>query len=93
MNWTRGPFERNPYVAEAFDSTATRRDPMSVPSEDQILEKAKELCRCQGKAWNLDDFANGVSSVTRVTVVADDSDRTKYLNRAKAFLKQKYPVG
>jgi hypothetical protein len=37
---------------------------MSPPSEDQILEKAKEQCRCEGKAWNLDDFKNGVSGVT-----------------------------
>jgi hypothetical protein len=27
-----------------------------------------------------------------LTVAADDDDRTEYLNRAKAFLKQKYPV-
>jgi hypothetical protein len=65
---------------------------MSPPSEDQILEKAKEQCRCEGKAWNLDDFKNGVSGVTMLRVVADDNDRTKYLNRAKAFLKQKDPV-
>jgi hypothetical protein len=45
---------------------------MSSPSEEQILEKAKELCRCEGKAWNLDDFKNGVSGVTMLTVVADD---------------------
>jgi hypothetical protein len=62
---------------------------MLPPSEDQILEKAKEQCRCEGKAWNLDDFENGVSGVTMLTVVADDDDRTKYLNRAKAFLKQR----
>jgi hypothetical protein len=65
---------------------------MSPPSEDQILEKAKEQCRCEGKAWNLDDFKNGVSGVTMLRVVADDNDRTKYLNRSKAFLKQKDPV-
>jgi hypothetical protein len=65
---------------------------MSAPSEDQILENAKELCRCEGKAWNLDDFENGVSGVTMLTVVADDNDRTYYRNRAKAFLKQKYSV-
>jgi hypothetical protein len=87
---TWGPFERNEDVAQPFDSTATRRDPMSAPSEEQILEKAKELCRCEGKAWNLDDFKNGVSGVTMLTVVADDGDRTGYLIRAKAFLKQKH---
>jgi hypothetical protein len=46
----------------------------------------------RGKAWNLDDFKNGVSGVTMLAVVADDNDRTKYLNRANAFLKQKDPV-
>ena len=65
---------------------------MSVPREDQILEKAKELCRCEGKAWNLDDFENGVSGVTMLTVVADDNERTYYLNRPKAFLDIAYPV-
>jgi transcriptional regulator with XRE-family HTH domain len=65
-----------------------RTDEMSAP-RDEILEKAKELCRCEGKAWNLDDFGNGVLGVTMLTVVADDSDRTYYLHRAKAFLKQK----
>ena len=79
-------------VADAFDSTNTRADPMSAPSEEQILEKAKELCRCEGKAWNLDDFKNGVSGVTMLAVVADDNDRTKYLNRANAILKQKDPI-
>jgi hypothetical protein len=63
---------------------------MSAPSQDQILEKAKELCRCDGKAWNLDDFQNGVSGVTMLTVVADDKDRAEYLRRATAFLKQKH---
>jgi hypothetical protein len=63
---------------------------MSAPSEDQILEKAKELCRCEGKAWNLDDFENGVSGVTMLTIVADDNNRTRYLIRAKAFLEQKH---
>jgi hypothetical protein len=56
------------------------------------LEKAKELCRRDGKAWSLDDFESGVSGVTMLTVVADDNDRKAYLNRAKALLKQKQPV-
>jgi hypothetical protein len=65
---------------------------MSPPSEGQILEKAKEQCRCEDKAWNLDDFENGVSGVTMLPVVASDNDRTYYLKRAKAFLKQKDPI-
>jgi len=56
------------------------------------LEKAKEVCRRDGKAWSLDDFESGVSGVTMFTVVADDNDRTAYLNRAKALLEQKQPV-
>jgi PPOX class probable FMN-dependent enzyme len=56
------------------------------------LEKAKELCRPDGKAWSLDDFEGGVSGVTMLTVVADDNDRKAYLNWAKALLEQKQPV-
>lgn len=63
---------------------------MSAPNADQILEKAQELCSGEGKAWNLNDFENGVSGVTMLTVVADDNDRTRYLIQAKAFLKQKH---
>jgi hypothetical protein len=48
-------------AATTFDWIATRRNPVSALRQDQILEKAKELCRCEGKAWNLDDFKNGVS--------------------------------
>ena len=55
------------------------------------LEKAKELCRRDGKAWSLDDFESGVSGVTMLTIVADDNDRKAYLNRAKALLKQELP--
>jgi PPOX class probable FMN-dependent enzyme len=56
------------------------------------LEKAKELCRRDGKAWSLDDVEGGASGVTMLTVVADDNDRKAYLNRAKALLEQKQPV-
>jgi hypothetical protein len=77
-------------AATTFDWIATRRNPVSALSQDQILEKAKELCRCEGKAWNLDDFKNGVSGVTMLTVVADDKDRAEYLRRATAFLKEKH---
>jgi hypothetical protein len=38
----------------------------------EALEKAKELCRRDGKAWSLDDFESGVSGVTMLTVFADD---------------------
>jgi hypothetical protein len=62
---------------------------MSEPSEDQILQKAKELCRRDRKVWSPDDFQNGVAGVTMLTVVAGDDDRTEYLNTAKTLLGQK----
>jgi hypothetical protein len=65
---------------------------MSELTEDEIFQKAKDLCRKDGKTWSLDDLQNRVPGVTMLTVVADDNDRTYYLTRAKAFLKQKDPV-
>jgi hypothetical protein len=57
-------------------------------SEHRILEKkARQLCRRDGKAWSLDDFENGVSGVTMLTVVADEKKRGEYLSRAKAILE------
>ena len=61
---------------------------MSELTEDKILEKAKELCRIDRKAWSLDDFS-ARSAVTKLTDVADDKDRAEYLRRAKALLKVK----
>ena len=61
-------------------------------ASEPVVEKAKELCRRDGKAWSLDDFESGVSGVTMLTVVADDNDRKAYLNTAKALLEQKQPV-
>jgi hypothetical protein len=60
---------------------------MSKPTEDEILQKARERCWGGGKAWSLDDFQNGVSGVT-ITMVADATERILYLSRAKAMLKQ-----
>jgi hypothetical protein len=65
---------------------------MSELTEDEIFQKAKDLCRKDGKAWSLDDLQNRVPGVTMLTVVADDNDRKYYLTRATAFLKQKGPV-
>jgi len=65
------------------------RKTRSMPelSKDEILEKAKGLCRRDGKAWNLDDLHNRVPGVSMVSLIADDSDRTHYLNRARASLE------
>jgi hypothetical protein len=56
---------------------------MSELTEDEILQKAKDLCRKDGKAWSLDDLQNGVPGVTMVILVADENDRIEYLNRAR----------
>jgi hypothetical protein len=56
-------------------------------SEDETLQKAKELCREDGKVWNSADFEGG--SATEVGAIATDSDHAEYLNRARALLKQK----
>jgi hypothetical protein len=61
---------------------------MSRLTKGEILKKAKKLCRCDGKTWSVDDFENGVAGVTMLTVVAEDSDRTEYLSRAKALLEK-----
>jgi hypothetical protein len=64
-------------------------NPVFEPSEVQILRKAKELCRLDCKTWSIHDLEAGVAGVTMFTVVADDSARTEYLNRAKALLEEK----
>jgi PAS domain S-box-containing protein len=72
---------------EAKHRSRNLTPPMSAPSEGRILQKAKKLCRRDGKAWSLDDLQNGVTGVTMLTVVASEEDRTEYLNRAKALLE------
>ena len=60
---------------------------MSGLRQSQTLEKkARQLCWRDGKAWSLDDFENGVSGVTMLTVIADEKKRTEYLNQAKVVL-------
>jgi hypothetical protein len=72
----------------AVTAISLRTTAMSKPTEDQILQKAKELCWGGGKAWNLDDFQNGVSGVTMLTGVADATERLLCLSRAKEMLEQ-----
>ena len=57
-------------------------------SELILQKKARQLCLGDGKAWSLDDFENGISGVTMLTVVADEKKRREYLNRAKVMLKR-----
>jgi hypothetical protein len=60
---------------------------MVEPTEDQILQKAKELCRNDGKAWDRVDLEKSASQEVSLAGVADDSGRTEYLNQATAALK------
>jgi hypothetical protein len=55
------------------------------PSDDEILQGAKELCREDGKAWDLANLHGGAGEGT---IIGSDSDRAEYLNRAKALLRQ-----
>jgi hypothetical protein len=61
--------------------------PMTEPSEDEILQKAKELCRDDGKTWDSAELPG--DSEGRRNAIASDSDHSEYLNRAKALLEQK----
>ena len=60
---------------------------MSEPSEDEILQKAKELCRDDDKVWDSASLQSGPAQ--KMAAVASDSDRAEYLNRAKTLLEQK----
>jgi len=59
---------------------------MIEPTEDQILQKAKELCREDGKVWDSANIDRGATG--KVVTIASDSDHAEYLNRAKALLSQ-----
>ena len=52
---------------------------MAEPAEDQVLRKAKELCRNDGKAWDPTDL-NSASDLVGLAGVADDSAQTVYLH-------------
>jgi PPOX class probable FMN-dependent enzyme len=81
-----------PYLGRLIlEQTSEFATPREIGAAES-LEKAKELCRRDSKAWSLDDFESGVSGVTMLTVVADDNERKAYLKRAKALLEQKQPV-
>jgi hypothetical protein len=57
-------------------------------TEGLILQRAKEMCHKDGKAWSLDDLENHVPGVTMVTLIASDDDRIEYLNRSREFLEK-----
>jgi hypothetical protein len=59
--------------------------PTADPTEDQVLRKAKDLCRNDGKAWRPSDL-NSASALISFAGVADDSTQAVYLHQAAAVL-------
>jgi hypothetical protein len=60
---------------------------MSEPTIDEIMEKAKQLCRLDGMLWSKLDFQNPMAQQTRTTTrLADEAVRTRYLKRAQTLL-------
>ena len=60
---------------------------MSDPNVDDIIEKAKQLCRLDGMLWNSMDFQNPMAIQTRAARMADDDDWRRYLKRAQTLLE------
>lgn len=59
---------------------------MREPTEGEILQKAKQLAREDGKLWGHPDLESG--ELDPREPVADDSDQAEYLNRAREMLRQ-----
>jgi hypothetical protein len=60
---------------------------MSEPTVDEIMEKAKQLCRLDGMLWSQLDFQNPMAQQIRTTArLADEAVRRIYLKRAQALL-------
>jgi hypothetical protein len=52
---------------------------MVEPLEDEIVQRAKAICRDDGKIWDVDELQSQGDSKKMV----DDASRTEYLNRAR----------
>jgi hypothetical protein len=63
---------------------------MSEPTIDEIMEKAKQLCRLDGMRWSKLDFQNPMAQLTRTTApLAGEAVRRRYLKRAQTLLDTK----
>jgi len=58
---------------------------MTEPTEDKILQRAKELAEMDGNVWD-DEEGRRNEADGGAPVITDDSERTEYLNRAKRQL-------
>jgi hypothetical protein len=57
---------------------------MTEPTEDEILVKAKQLAKEDGRLWDSEDMDDEAGARERV---ADDSLRAEYLTRALELLR------
>ena len=60
---------------------------VSEPTVDEILEKAKQLCRLDGMLWSNLDFLNPMAQQSGKTRLAGVADRKRYLKRAQTLLE------
>jgi hypothetical protein len=58
---------------------------MTEPTEDEILQRAKELAEMDGNIWD-DEEGRRKEADGNVPVITDASERNEYLNRAKRQL-------
>ena len=62
---------------------------MFKPTEDEVLRKARELCREDGKIWSVADIGDPLRDSSGAVV--DESSRAEYLNRARETLQWRGP--
>jgi hypothetical protein len=60
---------------------------MPGPTVDDIIEKAKQLCRSDGMLWSSRDFQNPMATQNRAARVAGVADQRRYLKRAQTLLE------
>ena len=61
---------------------------VSEPTVDEILEKAKQLCRLDGMLWSNLDFLNPMAQQSGKARLAGVADRKRYLKRAQTLLER-----
>jgi hypothetical protein len=59
---------------------------MHEPTVEDIIEKAKQLCRLDGMLWSNLDFHNPMATQSR-TRIADVADRRRYMKQAQTLLE------
>jgi hypothetical protein len=60
---------------------------MSEPTVDEIMEKAKQLCRLDGMLWSSLDSLNPMArQIRRTARLAGEAARRRYLQRAQTLL-------